>query len=109
VMKKGRAAVALSLMCIPQDAGRHAARMHELTGSLGVRRHDVVRTVLAREERTVDTRHGPVRVKVATINGKIRAKPEHDDVARIARETGKSILVIGEELARDIAEALDLL
>ena len=38
VMKKGRAAVALSVMCAPADAERLAVRVHSVTGTLGVRR-----------------------------------------------------------------------
>ncbi len=108
VMKKGRAAVALSLMCTPGDAERLVVRTHELTGTLGVRRRDVERTVVAREERTFDTRHGAVRVKVARVDGQTQARAEHDDVARIARDTGRSVRHIADELATDIAAALCL-
>ena len=108
VMKKGRAAAALSLMCAPGDAERLVVRTYELTGTLGIRRRDVERAFVAREERTVETRYGAVRVKVARVNGQERARAEHDDVARIARETGHSVLHVAEELAADIAEALCL-
>ena len=35
------------------------------TGTLGIRRHDVTRTKLQRREESVDTRFGPIRMKVS--------------------------------------------
>ena len=106
VMKKGRAAVALSVMCDPPAATQFVSRMHDLTMTLGVRRTDVERIVVVREERTIDTRYGSVRVKVTNVGGKPHGRPEYDDVARIARETGRPISVVAEDLATDIAAAL---
>ena len=107
-MKKGRSAVTLSLMCAPDDAPRLQARVHALTGTLGVRRQELTRSVVPREQEVVDTRYGPVRFKVARINGGERARPEHEDVARIARETGKALPSVAEDLMADAARALDL-
>jgi uncharacterized protein (TIGR00299 family) protein len=89
VMKKGRPAVLLSALV---DEGRRAAVTRILfaeTPTLGVRRRRVERDVLAREVRTVETRYGPVRVKVAMLDGvEVGAQPEHDDCLALAREKG---------------------
>ena len=85
VMKKGRAAVTLSVMAAPEQAERFSRLVAELTGSLGVRRSLVERDVAPRTSETVETAFGPVRVKVATIAGRRRVRPEHDDVAAISR------------------------
>ena len=60
-------------------------KLHELeqvlfreTGTLGVRRCRYERTKQPREETTVQTEWGPVRLKAG--------KPEYEDCARIARE-----------------------
>jgi len=95
-------------MCAPDDAPRLQARVHALTGTLGVRRQELTRSVVPREQEVVDTRYGPVRFKVARINGGERARPEHEDVARIARETGKALPSVAEDLMADAARALDL-
>ena len=34
----------------------------------------------------VETPYGPVRVKLAAIDGRVRAQPEYDDCLRLARE-----------------------
>ena len=84
VMKKGRSAVLLSVLAAESDMARMAARVSELTGTLGVRVRMTERFVAPREIVEVATEWGPVRVKA----GAGRLRPEHDDVARIARETG---------------------
>jgi pyridinium-3,5-bisthiocarboxylic acid mononucleotide nickel chelatase len=86
VMKKGRLAVVLSVLAAAADAPRLAARVSELTGSLGVRARAAERFVAPREVLEVPTEWGIVRVKA----GAGRLRPEHEDVARIARETGRS-------------------
>lgn len=94
VMKKGRAAVTLALLCEPGEAARLTDELHGLTGTLGVRRHDLVRSVAPREQTGIATPWGPVRFKV----GADRARPEHEDVARIARERRLAHDVVDREL-----------
>ncbi len=108
VMKKGRAAVVLSVMCTPSDASALHARIHELTDTLGVRRTDVERSIVMREERTVPTRYGALRVKATRLNGHLQARPEYEDIARIARETSQTFARVAEEMAADIAAAFAL-
>ncbi len=94
VMKKQRAAVVLSVLARPDDEPRLTALVGTLTGTLGIRRTEMTRTVSAREIVTFDTPHGPARAKVGA--GTIR--PEHDDVARISRETGAPYAQVRAEL-----------
>lgn len=96
VMKKGRSAVMLSALCAPNRADELTARVIELTGSLGVRRHAIERTCAPREARRVDTPWGPARLKL----GAGRLRPEHDDVARIARAHSLPYAFVAREIAR---------
>ena len=95
-MKKGRAAVTLAVLATPETADPLAERFVTLTGSLGVRRTSTERFVATREVREVQTRWGVVRVKV----GAGRIRPEHDDVARIAREHGLPYADVVDEITR---------
>jgi uncharacterized protein (TIGR00299 family) protein len=108
VMKKGRAAVEITVLAAEQDADPLAALVMELTGTLGVRTRIAQRRVAEREARTVDTSLGPVRVKVAHIAGTTRIRPEHDDCALIAERTGMPIdrvrAVVTGEAERIIGE-----
>ena len=45
-----------------------------------------------------DTKYGPVRIKRAQGYGADREKLEYEDLARIAREQGKSLAQIRREL-----------
>lgn len=102
VMKKGRSAVLLSVLVAEQDAQRFAQRVSDLTGSLGVRVRVSARFVAARAVTEVATEWGPVRVKA----GAGRIRPEHDDVARIAREAGVAYAAVARaaiEAANDAA------
>lgn len=94
VMKKGRSAYTLSALVASEHGERFAQRIVALTGSLGVRHAEVERFAANREVREVETPHGPVRFKI----GAGWARPEAEDVARIARRTGRSYAEVEREL-----------
>ena len=90
-MKKGRQGTRLEILCRPADAARFEAMLLRETSTIGVRRTEATRTVLPREEHTTDVLGHTVRVKVVTLStGERRAKPEFDDVQRVALATGRS-------------------
>jgi hypothetical protein len=96
VMKKGRPGVLLSVLTERMEDVRVTRAIHALTGSLGVRRSELERSVASREQRAVETPWGPARVK----SGAGRVRPEHDDVARIASEQGLPYGFVRDEIAR---------
>jgi pyridinium-3,5-bisthiocarboxylic acid mononucleotide nickel chelatase len=96
VMKKGRSAIMLSVLTPAGNAETFSERIIELTGSLGVRHETLERTVAERECRLVDTPWGPARVKV----GGGRVRPEHEDVARIAREHSLPYRAVADQIAQ---------
>jgi hypothetical protein len=91
-MKKGRPAVLLAAL-VDEPARAAVTRvLFAETTTLGVRRRRVERDVLGREVRTVETRYGPVRIKVALLDGvELGAQPEHDDCLARARERGVAL------------------
>jgi uncharacterized protein (TIGR00299 family) protein len=90
-MKKGRQGTRIELLCRSSEAERFEALLLRETTTIGVRRTEVSRTVLPREERSVDVLGHDVRLKVVTLpDGVRRAKPEFDDVHRVALATGRS-------------------
>lgn len=99
-MKKGRLGIELVVLARPDDAERLAQLVHDLTGSLGVRRTDLTRTVLERRVTEISGPWGPFRVKVSGVGASRRVRPEHDDIARIARATGMHY----DEVARRLSE-----
>ena len=96
-MKKGRQGTRIEILCRPEDAPRFEGLLLRETTTIGVRRSEVERVVLAREEATVDVLGHTVRVKVVTLSdGGRRAKPEFDDVQRVALATSRSAADIYE-------------
>jgi uncharacterized protein (DUF111 family) len=89
VMKKGRPATLLSVLCHPEDAPRLRQYLLRETTTLGVRWLDYQREIAQREVDQVDTPWGPVRRKIKLLEGgERRIKPEYEDCARLARENG---------------------
>ena len=90
-MKKGRQGTRIEILCRPVDAARLEALLLRETSTIGVRRTVSSRIVLPREERSTDVLGHTVRIKVVTLpTGERRAKPEFDDVHRVALATGRS-------------------
>lgn len=97
-MKKNRPGVQLACLCRLEDREKLVSVLFAHTTTLGVRESLCTRYTLARSQRTVETEHGPVRVKEARGWGVTREKPEYEDVANIAREHGLTLDQVKELL-----------
>lgn len=87
--KKGRPAYQLQVLCQLNEVPALESIIFAETPTLGIRRIECERTVLARERATVQTPFGPVTVKRTTLpDGKKRVKPEYEDCAALARTCG---------------------
>ena len=88
-MKKGRPGFLISAIAPPDRSAAVQQVFFRETTTFGVRIFEARRRKLPRVQREVSTRFGTIRMKIGTIDGEIvRAKPEHDDCARIAAEHG---------------------
>ncbi|MEU4835059.1 nickel pincer cofactor biosynthesis protein LarC [Streptosporangium sp. NPDC023615] len=87
VMKKGRPAHVLHVLCRPLAVPALRELVLAETGALGVREVAVGRTALPRHTVEVDLAGHRVRVK----HGPHSAKPEHDDVAAASAALGLSL------------------
>jgi len=86
-MKKGRPAVMLSVLVPAQLQAAMADLLLLETTTLGVRVRHLSRYQARREFRTVETPHGPVRVKLKYVNDRlISAAPEYEDCRRLAEQ-----------------------
>ncbi len=90
-MKKNRPGTILTCMCRPQDREKFVRLIFAHTTTIGVRENVCRRYVLKREERTAETPDGRVREKISSGYGVTRRKPEYEDLAEIARRTGKTL------------------
>lgn len=92
LMKKGRPAVVLSVLCRPDDASRLRGLLFAETTTLGVRTVEVSRHCLPRDIRAVQTPYGEIRVKVARWEDGEKAAPEYEDCRRAAEAHGVPLL-----------------
>lgn len=97
-MKKSRPAILIGAVAPLEREADVARALLENTSSLGVRVKRERRYVLERSIAVVATELGPVRVKTAKVAGGTRRTLEYDDVARIARESGRPVAEIAARL-----------
>ena len=110
-MKKDRPGVVLSALCRESARADLERVVFERTPTLGVRWSEVRRTECARETIAVEVGGERVSVKVRRRPGvaapsELDLSPEHDDLARLARSSGRGLREL-ERLA--VAAALQVL
>ncbi len=89
LMKKGRPAHQVSVLCRPESAETLRRIIVDATSTIGVRESDVRKTALARYWATVDVAGAPIRIKVAHEDGRVvQATPEFEDVRAAAAALG---------------------
>ncbi len=99
-MKKSRPGVMLSCMCREEKRDEMLRCIFKHTTTLGLREYSCQRYSLSRSLETVQTQYGPVRVKTAEGFGVKRSKPEYDDLAKAARESGRTLADIRKAVYR---------
>jgi uncharacterized protein (TIGR00299 family) protein len=97
-MKKNRPGTLLTVLAKPQDADQLAKIIFAETTTLGVRRREEQRQVLARRWQTVSTRFGEIRIKIANLNGaETSFAPEYEDCRGIAAEHRVPLKMVMQE------------
>lgn len=95
LMKKNRPGIVFNAVCGADFVARAIDLIVTETTTLGVRVLPTPRICIERRTETIDTEFGPIRVKLAVIEGRPRrANPEYEDCARAARESGLPLLKI---------------
>lgn len=104
-MKKGRVGTRVEALVRANDVAKLEEKILLNFTTLGVKRVNVARTALHRESRVVTLGGHEIRVKVSTLpDGSLRAKPEFDDLNRVAQETMRPIAEIRDEVLRALSD-----
>ncbi|MFL5464474.1 MAG: nickel pincer cofactor biosynthesis protein LarC [Gemmatimonadaceae bacterium] len=104
-MKKGRLGTRVEALVQTSDLPRIENKIFLHFTTLGIKTFDVVRNALVRESRLVRYDGRDIRVKVATLpDGTRRAKPEFDDLKRVAEETARPLADVRSEVMSAIGE-----
>ena len=97
-MKKNRPGSLLTILSKPEDAPKLTEIVFAETTTLGIRRREESRQILARKWTTVSTRFGDVRIKIASLNGTVTSyAPEHEDCRRLATEHRVPLKLVMQE------------
>ena len=100
-MKKSRPGVLITVLCREDRKDTMIRLLLKHTTTLGVREFPSQRYTLNRTVETVDTLYGPIRKKVSSGYGVRREKYEYEDLSKIAREQGLSIVELLEKIRPD--------
>ncbi len=105
-MKKNRPGSLLTVLAKPEDADRLAKLIFAETTTLGIRRREERRHTLARRWESVQTHWGPVRIKIASMNGTIaNYAPEYEDCRALAEQNHVPLKRVIEEAMREYKAA----
>lgn len=95
VMKKGRPAQMVNVLCTQELRPTMEKILFSETTTLGVRSYPVQRTVLERRWCKTETPWGTVRVKEGLWNGQVvNRSPEFEDCKQIAKESGQPLKTV---------------
>ena len=96
-MKKNRPGVQLSILCRPDAREKFLQMLFAETTTIGARSYEVRRRALPRETVRVETRFGPIDVKVASVNnGAANAMPEFEQCRAAAQKAGVALREVQE-------------
>ena len=97
-MKKSRPGTLLSVLCHEAEKEKLVRVIFQNTTTIGVREHACSRYTLKRSFETVQTPYGEVQKKISSGYGVTREKYEYEDLARIAREQGLSLVEVRKSI-----------
>jgi hypothetical protein len=97
-MKKNRPGALLTVLAKIEDANRLAKVIFAETTTLGIRRREEQRQTLTRRWEEVETTWGPVRMKIANMNGSVsNYAPEYEDCRKLAEENQVPLRTVMQE------------
>ncbi len=103
IMKKGRPAVMLSVLCEPENQTGLKNIIFTETTTLGIRQRIIRRDSLERKTITLDTRFGRIKAKAAFKDGSLlRLSPEYEECKRVAEEQGIPLRKVYDLLSMEI-------
>ena len=106
LMKKGRPAWQLTVLCDEDEADRFTRLVFSHTTAIGLRLRVSERRVMARMTDTVMTPYGEVRVKRCAYDGIVKCKPELDDLVAAAGRNNVPVDAVRRAAERALDETV---
>ena len=101
-MKKNRPGVEVRVLCSAGHSSKMTDILLENSTTFGVRKEWVMREVLPRTFKKVNTPWGEVKVKVSELEGKVKQHIEYEDVATLCREHDLSWMTITDWIKNNL-------
>jgi uncharacterized protein (TIGR00299 family) protein len=98
MMKKGRPGNKLSVLTEKINLNVIEKIVFSETSTIGLRKYDVERKVLARDIKTIDSRFGKIKVKLITLNGVKIMRPEYEQCKKIAKKYNITLMEVYREI-----------
>ncbi|MCU1265175.1 MAG: hypothetical protein JWM21_1493 [Acidobacteria bacterium] len=103
-MKKNRPGVLISILCRDGERSKLSEMLFRETTTLGLRSYEVQREALEREVVSVETRYGPIDVKVARMHGEIvNQMPEYEQCHQAALQANVPLRQVEDEARLSLA------
>ena len=96
-MKKGRPGLIFTCMCNAEIKDKMLSLIFKHTTTLGIREYSIHRYTLQKEQKEVQTKFGPIKIKTSQGFGVTKSKPEYEDIVKIAMEKNMSIQEVLDE------------
>jgi len=110
IMKKGRAAIKLSILVNSYIENDVLEVIFKETTSIGIRKYKVEKIMLKRDFLNVTTKYGDISVKVSYYQGKvIKYKPEYEDCKNAAIKNNIPILQVYNEVNKITENSKDII
>ena len=104
-MKKNRPGTMVQVLCRENDAEILIDCILTETSALGVRYYHVKRSILARENVSVQTAYGKIRVKrVIEPDGNVRIIPEYEVCKKIALENNIPLRIVYDTIMKSLSD-----
>ncbi len=108
LMKKGRPGFEVRLLARENERAKFEKLLFTESGTLGIRRQLVERTILDREQVSVMTGFGPVRVKVGRLGQEqVVLSPEYEDCRQQALAHGVTLREVRRAAVAAFRESLE--
>ncbi|MDD3172839.1 MAG: nickel pincer cofactor biosynthesis protein LarC [Herbinix sp.] len=93
-MKKNRPAYLLGVICGESDIAKLEGIIFSHTTTIGIRKHETIRTILPRVQKTVSTSFGDAIVKVCTYQNHSYIYPEYESVKELCQKSGQNYMTM---------------
>ena len=105
IMKKSRPGIILSILTPKERVATLEEIIYQETTTIGLRKYPVEKSMIPRTSKVLETKYGPVKVKYSYHKGQLlKAKPEYEDLKKIARQKGIALPQIYQEISHLIYE-----